>query len=151
MATYNGWTIVTMPATPSAATLEFTMQNIVATSGSPFTGQQQGTGLGRELDGSIDPAARFRGRYSTRREALIAIRDETGKASVDSIIHHVTSDLQMPPVAPLQAQRGDLALIERGRDVSLGIVSLNGIHLIVTSERGLWRIPRELSVEAWRV
>jgi hypothetical protein len=41
MATYNGWTIVTMPDTPSAATMELTMQNIVATSISPFTGQQQ--------------------------------------------------------------------------------------------------------------
>jgi hypothetical protein len=99
----------------------------------------------------IDPVARFRGRYATRREALIAIRDETGRASVDSIVHHVTSELQMQAVAPLTAQRGDLALIERGRDVSLGIVSLNGIHLIVTSERRLWRIPRELAVEAWRV
>lgn len=41
MSTYNGWTITTMPATPSAKTIEFTEQNAVAVSVSPFTGQQQ--------------------------------------------------------------------------------------------------------------
>ncbi len=42
MPTFNGWEIITMPATPSApATVEFTAQDTVAVSISPFTGQQQ--------------------------------------------------------------------------------------------------------------
>ena len=41
MATYNGWTIVTMPTIPSVRSIEFTQNQIVAASLSPFTGQQQ--------------------------------------------------------------------------------------------------------------
>jgi hypothetical protein len=41
MPTYNGWSIVTMPTTPSASSVEFTSQNVVAVSTNPFTGQQQ--------------------------------------------------------------------------------------------------------------
>lgn len=41
MSTYNGWTIVSMPTTPSAKTVEFSQQDVVAASLNPFTGQQQ--------------------------------------------------------------------------------------------------------------
>lgn len=41
MATFNGWTIVTMPTTPAPASIEITSQNIVGASLNPFTGQQQ--------------------------------------------------------------------------------------------------------------
>lgn len=41
MSTYNGWTIVTMPTAPSVRLIEFALNQIVSTSVSPFTGQQQ--------------------------------------------------------------------------------------------------------------
>jgi hypothetical protein len=41
MSTYNGWTIVTMPSTPSARNVEFAQQNVVGSVVSPFTGQEQ--------------------------------------------------------------------------------------------------------------
>jgi hypothetical protein len=42
MATFNGWTIVVPPASPAApATLEFILQDIVASVDNPFTGQSQ--------------------------------------------------------------------------------------------------------------
>ena len=41
MSTYNGWTIVTMPSTPSVSSLELTVNNITGANTSPFTGQQQ--------------------------------------------------------------------------------------------------------------
>lgn len=41
MATYNGWTIVTMPEKPAPKSVEFTRQNAVASANSPFSGQQQ--------------------------------------------------------------------------------------------------------------
>ena len=42
MATFNGWNIISMPATPAApASVEFTAEDTVAVSISPFTGQQQ--------------------------------------------------------------------------------------------------------------
>ena len=42
MLTFNGWNIISMPATPAApASVEFTAEDTVAVSISPFTGQQQ--------------------------------------------------------------------------------------------------------------
>ena len=42
MATFNGWTIVTLPSDPPApASIEFTLQDLVGTVDNPFTGQQQ--------------------------------------------------------------------------------------------------------------
>jgi hypothetical protein len=42
MPTFNGWPIISLPTTPSApATIDFTANDIVAMSISPFTGQQQ--------------------------------------------------------------------------------------------------------------
>jgi hypothetical protein len=42
MLTFNGWNIIPTPGTPSApASMEFTAEDIVAVSVSPFTGQQQ--------------------------------------------------------------------------------------------------------------
>ena len=42
MATFNGWTIVTPPLVPAApASIEFTLQDIVASTLNPFTGQEQ--------------------------------------------------------------------------------------------------------------
>ena len=39
--TFNGWNIVAMPASPVPKSIEFTAQDTVAVSTSPFTGQQQ--------------------------------------------------------------------------------------------------------------
>jgi hypothetical protein len=41
MATYLGRTIITMPSSPAPKSVEFTQQDLVAASLSPFTGQQQ--------------------------------------------------------------------------------------------------------------
>jgi hypothetical protein len=42
MPTFNGWEIISLPTTPAApATVEFTAQDVVAVSISPFSGQQQ--------------------------------------------------------------------------------------------------------------
>jgi hypothetical protein len=41
MSTYNGWTIVTMPSSPSVKLIEFSLNQVISASVSPFTGQQQ--------------------------------------------------------------------------------------------------------------
>ena len=42
MATFNGWTIVVPPSSPaSPATIDYTLQDIVASVDNPFTGSQQ--------------------------------------------------------------------------------------------------------------
>jgi hypothetical protein len=54
MPTYNGWTIVTMPSTPSAKNVEFSDQSVVTASQSPFTGQQQIYDWQASMAGSVD-------------------------------------------------------------------------------------------------
>jgi hypothetical protein len=42
MATYNGWSIVTMPTTPPApASFEFALDSVTGVTTNPFSGQQQ--------------------------------------------------------------------------------------------------------------
>ena len=54
MATYNGWLIVTMPATPAPRSIEWTRQNTVALSVSPFSGSQQTLDWGGQwLEGKL--------------------------------------------------------------------------------------------------
>ncbi|MDQ2950159.1 MAG: hypothetical protein M3Y27_30185 [Acidobacteriota bacterium] len=100
----------------------------------------------------VDPAADFRGRYATRAEALARIRNATGTISVRKIAEHVTARLGMPRAESRLLQRGDLALIRRGkRDHSLGIVALSGLDVMVVSPKGLMRIPMSMAVSGWRI
>lgn len=93
----------------------------------------------------------FRNQYRSRKEALRMIQAVTGSISVQRIAEHVTAAHCMPEVPILKAQRGDVALIRRARDFSLGLVALNGREIMTTSRRGLVRIPLALGVRAWQV
>jgi hypothetical protein len=100
----------------------------------------------------VDPAADFRGRYGTRAEALERIRNATGTISVRKIAEHVTARLGMPRAESGMLQRGDLALIRRGkRDYSLGIIALSGLDVMVVSPIGLMRIPLSMALSGWHV
>ena len=73
-----------------------------------------------EVMTGVDPAADFRGRYHSRAEAPQAIRDRVGSPSVRRIADSVTAAHGMRAIPVLNASRGDLALIKRPRDYSLG-------------------------------
>ena len=103
-----------------------------------------------EMTGT-DPAAAFRGKYSSRKQALTAIYEQTGRKSIESIVEQVTDDLQMPEIRTNRAARGDVVLIERPRELSIGLVALNGYELIVVSQQGLWRLPPTHGLRAWQV
>lgn len=98
-----------------------------------------------------DIAKDFRGRYFSRKEAFEAIREYAGTASVQAVSETVALDHQMPEIPILQAHRGDMALLIRGRDYSLGLIDLNGKEVIHTSPKGLWRVPLSFAVRAWSV
>ena len=99
----------------------------------------------------VDLATAYRGKYSTRTGALQAIGEQLGTASILAVAENSAAAHHMPEVPLLHAHRGDMVLVARGRDYSLGLVALNGREAIVTSKRGLWRLPLSRAVRAWQV
>lgn len=105
----------------------------------------------QEMTG-VDPASSFRNRYKTRSEAYSAIREQLGAKSLRAAVESITSTLGMQEAASMKlAQRGDVALIKRARDYSLGLIALNGREVIVCRSGGLCRISLNQAVRAWRV
>ena len=99
----------------------------------------------------VDLAGGYRGKYSTRMGALHAIGEQLGTASIQAVAANAAAAHHMPEVPVLHAQRGDMVLVQRGRNYSLGLVALNGRDVIVTSKRGLWRLPLSCAIRAWQV
>jgi hypothetical protein len=91
-----------------------------------------------------DIAASFRGRYSSQREAR-----QFG--SVRAIAERVAQEHGMPDIPILRANRGDIALVKRGRSHSLGLIDLNGRQILVVSAHGLYRIPLSHADHCWHV
>jgi hypothetical protein len=99
----------------------------------------------------IDPAQDFRDKYQSRGEAYRAIKAATGAASVQAIVENITTKLQMPEIPVRRAQTGDVVLIERARDYSIGLTALNWSEIIVSQARGLRCISLTHAIRAWRV
>src|SRR5579859_2971585 len=98
-----------------------------------------------------DIAAEFRGRYSTRTEALHAIAEITGKLTIQSAAEHAARAHRLPEIPTLMASRGDMVLIKRPRDYSMGIVAMNGREIHIALARGIGMVPLSSAVRAWRV
>ena len=99
----------------------------------------------------VDLATYYRGKYSTRTGALHAIGEQLGTASIQAVAANAAAAHQMPEVPVPHAHRGDMVLVACGRDYSVGLIALNGRDVIVTSRRGLWRLPLSRAVRAWQV
>jgi hypothetical protein len=100
----------------------------------------------------VDPAAPFRGTYSSRAECRLRMVAYCGSASVRAVAESLfAGDYGMPETIPFRAHRGDVALIKRSRDFSLGLVALNGIEIVALSAHGLCRLPLSAAVRAWHV
>jgi hypothetical protein len=93
----------------------------------------------------VDIAAEFRGKYGSRREAYDLIR------SVRLVAERVATIHGMQQVPITYARRGDMALIPRARDYSLGIVSLTGKEIVVLRSRTLMTLPLSYGLVAWHV
>jgi hypothetical protein len=104
----------------------------------------------REMTG-IDPAQDFRDKYRSRDEAYRSIKAATGTKSVQAIVLDITAKLQMPEISVPRAQTGDIVLIKRARDYSLGLIALNWSEVIVSRAQGLCRISLNNATRAWRV
>lgn len=99
----------------------------------------------------VDPAAGFRGNYKSRKEACEAIRRRTGRLTVKAVVDTITAELEMPEIPVLHAQRGDVCLIKRGRDYSLGIISLSGREILAAAASGIVRLPFTSATKVYRV
>ncbi len=100
----------------------------------------------------VDPAAPFRGNYRTRAEAFAAVKAYCGKASLRALVAQVTMEHNMMEMFPTRLGRGDLAMVRRGkREVSLGIISLNGRTVEVVTPKGLQQVSTSFIVKGWRV
>jgi hypothetical protein len=104
----------------------------------------------REMTG-VDPAEDFRGKYQSRKEAYALIEDAIGATSVQAVVANITAKLAMPEIPVRRAQHGDLVLIERPKDYSLGLIALNWSEIIVCRSRDLSRISLSHALRAWRV
>jgi hypothetical protein len=104
----------------------------------------------REMTG-VDPAQDFRGKYQSRKQAYALIKDSSGAGSVQAITAAITAKFDMPEIPVRRAQYGDIVLIERPSDYSLGLIALNWSEIIACRARGLSRVPLNLALRAWRV
>jgi len=103
-----------------------------------------------------DPAAWFRGRYTSRAEARELMREKTGTANFYHFFESMAAEFHMPEVAMTLAHRGDMVLVETGGACSLGIVGLDGQRIILAGEtragvQGLGFVGLDRGVRAWRV
>lgn len=99
----------------------------------------------------IDPAASFRGLYSSRKQAMTILKERYGNPSVWGVARGVTGELHLEECAAPMARRGDLVLIPRKTDYSLGIVDLSGRIAVLHRSEGIVRMPIEAAQIAWHV
>lgn len=103
-----------------------------------------------------DPAGEFRGKYANRQEAFVAVRAALGgrSASLRDLARKLARAHGFQRVENIHhAHRGDLVILRRSaREVSLGIVSLNGRDVLVATGPGVQPIPLvSAAVEIWRI
>ena len=98
-----------------------------------------------------DIARAFRSGYSSRREALELIKRYTGRASIAAVAEQIAAEHDMRELPLPFAQRGDMILLKRSRDFSLGLLDLNGREILAASKNGLLRLLPARACRAWRV
>jgi hypothetical protein len=90
----------------------------------------------------IDPAEGFRGKYQSRKQARAILREYGG-------LEKMLGNAGFRKIRVAEARRGDLAFVRQGL---LGVVSLDGIHVLVVGDQGkLCRVPLSSASSAWRV
>jgi hypothetical protein len=100
----------------------------------------------------VDIALPYRKRgYASRYEALDLAQDLAGERSIEAIAGRQAQHHGMPEVPVLKAQRGDMLLMKRPRDYSLGILGLDGQHALIAVRVGWGPWPLNRVCRAWRV
>lgn len=101
---------------------------------------------------AVDIAADFRGRYTDEAGALAAIREIAGGDTVaDAAAWCARKYCLAEWEHPLQAQRGDLVVVDNGGRLIAGVVHLSGRHVVTMAAEGLVRLPISSVRRSWKV
>jgi hypothetical protein len=99
-----------------------------------------------------DVYAAFRGQYTTETGALKAIKTITGGTTVEDAAVFITKQFNMKELPNVKfAGRGDVVLFDGSEGPAMGIVSLNGLHALFVSDKGVNKVPVKQCRRAWRV
>ena len=98
-----------------------------------------------------DIGSEYWGRYQSRHSALQAASEIAGSPSILRVAEKQAEAHGMPEVPVLRAGRGDMVLLKRPKDFSLGIVAMNGMQILIAAKVGWGPVPMERACRAWRV
>lgn len=96
----------------------------------------------------VDPAIRQRGYRSARAAAGRLLRH----GGVEEVARGAAAALGFREIPVGFAQRGDVCLVTTAAGLdALGVVDLDGIHILVPGEAGLIAHPPDMARAAWRI
>jgi hypothetical protein len=100
----------------------------------------------------VDLADGFRGKYSSAAGALKVIRKYVGtpQATLEQLAEAIAAKHGIAEVPVLMAQRGDVLLLSTPDGPALGLLSLDGWHVLAAAPKGLTRTPLQDCLRAWR-
>lgn len=93
----------------------------------------------------VDPGADYRGRYTTMLGGLRLLRRNGFKTPADLYAG------MLPEVKPARAQVGDVALVQVGQDIGLGIVQGPRIYVLRPGAAGVGTVDLLTAKRAFRV
>lgn len=100
----------------------------------------------------VDPAAWFRGRYTTRRGAIRCLKT-FADGGIAATIERIAVDCRAPEILPSQAQRGDVLLVSAPECppelLAMGVCV--GAHIAAMGRDGVNFVPLARGLRAWRV
>ena len=107
-----------------------------------------------------DIAEPLRGGYTSALGAARRMRDFIKKRSqkalaealrLEAVAVVIAREWLIDEVPILEAQRGDIALLDTELGAALGVVSLNGWEILAPGTEGLMRLPLRSASRAWRI
>lgn len=96
----------------------------------------------------VDLARGYRNRYRTGKKAEAVLKEGGG---IERIFEKIALAHGLSNVPILFARRGDVVLIRTETGLGLGIVGINGTHIVSAGAVGLGWIPLRQGLRAWRV
>lgn len=109
------------------------------------------TNMVREITGE-DVVKAIRGLYKTEQEAKDIIDQLTKGQGLEQLADQIARQFGLEQISVLRAQRCDVVLINVESNPALGIVSMDGRHILVAAARGgVIRYPLKDAIKAWRI
>jgi len=99
----------------------------------------------------VDIARDYRGKYDSRQTAMDLAQQIDGGPSIYDVAVGRAQAFGLPEIPLTRASRGDMILLRRPRDYSLGILSLDGVRVLIAAKVGWGPAKTVDPVKAWRV